>query len=348
VAAEPAGRAAAARAAAGSAGLAAAEADPNEQVLRECADHVAALNATGLRSSIRWLENQAKTAVIGEGRRAAYRKLIARYRLLDPHPALKKQEGELYAALVALAFGRPLGYEGYCRVEQSLGAEPGARPHTALLAVIERGGFADLTTAALVLDHLGQARLHKWLRSGRVDPVRLIGLLGRTWRYDAHAQALCEATLAYLRLCPDRCDPGEIRTALRTRGFLAHSLYLRHPGNEQYQFSALHQFLQSAYPGGLDRAAILQVLTGGSHPPPTAALFAAVLKLLASPGDWELACKAYLHGSATLIGVDRVTSAQLLERVPDITSSDAYANPRLPWEDDAGEARRPGAAAPRP
>lgn len=313
--------------AAGARAGASPEADPNERALRECADYVADENATGLRSSIRWLENQAKTAVIDDGRRGSYRSLIARYRLLDPHPALKKQEGELYAALLSLAFGRPLGYQGYCRVEQCLSIEPGNRPHAALLTAMERGGFAEPVAATLVLGHLDPGKLHKWLRSGRVDAVRLISLLGGTWRYDAHAEALCEATLAYLRLCPDLYDPGEVRTALRQRGFLARSLYLRHPGDEQYQFSALHELLQAAYPGGLDRAAILQVLTGSSHPP-TPALFAAVMKLLVVPGDWELACRAYLHGSATLIGVDRATSAELLERVPDLLQSDAYADTR--------------------
>jgi hypothetical protein len=277
--------------------------------------------------------------VLDDGRRAAYRSLITRYRLLDPHPELKKQEGELYAALLALAFGRPLSYQGYCRLEESLGVEPGTRPHAALLAAAERGGFADPITAALVLDHLDPDKLHKWLRSGRVDAVRLIGLLGGKWRFDPHAQVLCEVTLAYLKLCPALYDPREVRTALRQRGFLARALYLRHPGNDQYQFYALHQFLLAAYPGGLDRAAILQVLTGGSSPPPTAALFAAVMKLLPRPGDWELACKAYLHGSATLIGVDRVTSAQLLERVPDLLGPDVVDADPPPAPADRSTAR---------
>ncbi|HEY0937468.1 MAG TPA: hypothetical protein VGD91_27480, partial [Trebonia sp.] len=291
---------------------------PNEKALRDCADSIEAGHGTALRSSVRWLESQARTAALDDRRRKRYRALITRYQLLAPHPELKKQEGELYAALLALAFERPLGYPAYCEVEKCLGGEPGARLHPALLQAVRRGGLADQLTTAIVLDHLDPDQLKRWLRSGRVDVAQLISLLGGTWVYPEHAQIVGDVTLTYLRLCPESYDPGELRKVLRQHGFLAQALYLRHPEQEQYQFYALHQFLLAAYPQGLDRTAILEVLAGGNSPPPTAALFAAVLKLLSVPGEWQLACQAYLHGSATRLDVDPATAAQLRDRVPDL------------------------------
>ena len=301
---------------AGPGGAGPTEPDPNEKVLRDCADAIRAGNAAALRSSVRWLENQARTAALDETRRAAYRRLITRLGLLAPHPELRKQEGELYAALLAVAFRRPLSYQGYCQAEKCLQAEPGSLLHPALLNAMDRSGLADPVVTALVLDQLDTARLNQWLRSGRVDAAGLVGLLAEQWPHDSHAQTFCDVVLVYLRTCPDRYHTGELRGTLREHGFLARPLARRHPDNEQYQFYALHQLLLAAYPDGLDRAAIGDVLAGPAGPPPTAALFAAVLKLLTAPGDWELACQAYSYGSATLLGVDRVSAAQLRERVP--------------------------------
>jgi hypothetical protein len=313
------------------------EPDPIETALRECADFVQTGNTTLLRSNVRWLENQAKTTEIDDSRRRRYQALIAKHKLLDPHPELKRQEGEFYAALLAVAFGRPLGYRGYCQVEKCLGIEPGARLHPTLLDAIERGSLDGPIVTAIVLDHLDTKKLDEWLGSGQINVTDLISLLADPWDHPNHAQILCDVTLIYLQQHPRLYDCGKVRTTLRWHGFLARALYLRHP-KEQYQFYALHGFLTAAYPSGLDRAAILQVLTGTRYPP-TSALFSAVLKLLTVPGDWELAWKAYAYGSATLIEVDAKTSAQLLDRVPDVHNAatiNARPSTTAPGQDPAG------------
>jgi hypothetical protein len=98
-----------------------------------------------------------------------------------------------------------------------------------------------------------------------------------------------------------------------------------------------YQDLKAAYSGGLDRAAILQILADGPHPP-TSALFGAVVLHLSRPKDWRLARDAYAHGSLTLMSVDQPTSGQLRDgarafgavTTPDSTGNSAEAPSPVP------------------
>lgn len=302
-------------------GGAVSENDPVETALEACADLVQSGNVLRLRSAIRELRHLAESGD-GDalnGHRQRYQDLLSRHKLLGPHPELKKLESELCAAVLAVAFTWPLTYQDYCKAEKLVAVPADERLPAVLLEAMEQGGLGDPIVTAIVLSHLDSGKLNKWLRTGQIDVVRWIGLLAREWDQPVHARVVCDVTLAYLRMEPARFSNSELRQVLLQHGFLAHALYLRHPDEEQYQVFALHRFLLSAYPGGLDRAAVLQVLTGGSGHPPTPALFASVLKLLALPDDWELACTAYIHGAATLVNLDAATSAQLLERIPDIS-----------------------------
>jgi hypothetical protein len=304
------------------------EADPIEQALTVCANRISEGNSSGLRADIRWLKNQAGSAVIEDARRWRYREQISVHKLLAPHPELNKQEGELYAALLALAFGRPLIYDGYCKVEQCLGVARGTPLHPALLTEIHQGGLADLTVRAIVLSHLGRDHVLGWLKERKPDIITMINMLARRWDHPAHAKLFCTATLTYLQLYPSLYDPAEARKIqwevnimLRKRGFLAQVLAQRHPDDEGYQYHALHGFLMAAYPGGLGYPDIVNVLVGDKYPAPTAALFATVVQLLRSPSDLETACRAYAYGAATLLDVEPPVAEQLLERV-------AALNPR--------------------
>jgi hypothetical protein len=298
----------------------AVELDAIEQALAACAAKIKDGNPSGLRGDVKWLENQAKSAPIDDARRQRYRALIGTHKLLAQHPGLRI-EAELAEVLLILAFGRPVTYEGYCKLEHCLGVERGARLHQALVNAILRVGTANLVVSTIVHAHADTVELNAWLKSSAPDVVTMINLLGGKWDHPAHAQLFCDVTLAYLKLFPDQYNQTAVRKVLRQRGFLASTLQQRHPGS--YQYAALHGFLLAAYPDGLDDEAVVQVLTGGNNPPPTPALFAAVLKL--KTGDEELVWRAYLYGSATLLGVDSATFRELVARIPDLEPRRALA-----------------------
>jgi hypothetical protein len=314
------------------------EQDPIDRALAECAARIKDDNTSGLRTDIRWLENQAQSATIDDARRRRYREQISRHKLLAPHPELRKVEGELYAALLSLAFGKPLSYDGYCKLEQCIGAARGARPHTALLNAIYRGGTADMLVRAIVLHHLDPVELQAWFKSGTADLVTMINGLAQPMDHPAHAKIFCAATLTYLKLYPGSFDPSdvqriqpEVRRALRRHGFLAHVLAVRHHDDEGFQYRALRGFLAAAYPEGLTSDDVIQILTGGNHPPPTPALFATVFQLVTSQSDLEIACRAYAYGAATLLAVEPAVSQQLMARASAIDPR--YLLPLAPAQD---------------
>jgi hypothetical protein len=301
-----------------------AAADIGEEALIDCAEHVNLPNPTRLRSDIAFLKRFAE-GEIGEDRRERYRDLITRLGLLRPDcPVADKHAERLYSALLPMAFGIPLSYAAYCRVEWCAGIAPGDTPQQELLAAIVKAGTAEPIASAIVYWHLRQTdqkKLAKWLVSGQVDAVQLINRLAGRWRYAEHAKIVCDVTLEYLNKAPNHYQPREIRRALSQHGFLARALQLRHPGSDQYQVHALYRLLKAAYPQpaatpgqDLSSGAIVQILNTGG--PPTPALLSAVLMLLDRPAAWQLAWNAYVHGSLTLPGFDGPTLARLRDRLP--------------------------------
>ena len=314
--------------------------DEIAEVLRECAEYINGRNtASRLRSAANWLTKQARADSLLSGqaeadpalkvradavddRRGRYRELIKEYGLLRPH-GLGNRDKELYAALLEVAFGRPLTYTGYCRVEDCLDGKPGDHPHPALLDAIKDGEMA-FETKAIVLYLTRQERsekeLNKWYGSGEINPVVLVDWLAKYWSRRHHARVICDFTLDFLLKAPARYDQASLRSALRRHGFLAHALHMRHPDKEQYQISVLHRFLRAAYQGKLSRQAIGQILTERSRPP-TPALLAAVLMNVSTPGDVQFALNAYVHGSLTLMDMHPDTHHKLRERVPALDSA---------------------------
>jgi hypothetical protein len=312
--------------------------DEVTEALQECADYVQDRNLSRLRSVTVWLAKQAEAdsalrkhagadenlrpqAEAVDGRRKRYREQIKDYGLLRPHE-LGSREKDLYTALLAVAFGRPLTYTGYCRVEECLGDPPHRHPHPGLLHAI-RDGEMTLETKVIVLyltrGERSEKELNKWYGSGELDPVVLIRWLDRERIRPHHARIICDLMLDFLRKMPARYDQGKLRSALRQHGFLAHALHMRHPDKEQYQISVLYQLIRAAYPGALGREGIRQVLTGTSRPP-TPALLAAVLMNLSTVGDIQYAQDAYLHGSLTLMNMHQETYNKLRELVPALDS----------------------------
>jgi hypothetical protein len=304
--------------------------DIGEETLRYCAEHVKLANPTRLRSDIAFLKKFAE-GKIGEDWRTRYRELISKLGLLRPGFLVDdKYEERLYSALLRMGFETPLSYDAYCWVENCAGVVPGETPHRELLAAIVKAGMAEPIVSAIVYWHLrktDQRKVNKWLVSGEVDAVQLIGLLAGDWTYPEHARIVCDVTLEYLKRAPERYQSLQIRRALSQHGFLARALQLRYPDQDQYQVHALYRFLTAAYPQAaatpgqdLSKGAILQILNG-TGAPPTPALLSAVLMLLHRPGAWQLAWNAYIHGSLTMANFDEQTLTRLRARLPHIDAA---------------------------
>ena len=314
--------------------------DAGDEALRAVAEHMKLADLARLRLDIAVLNKLAEDE-IGDDRRKRYQGVIARLGLLRHHDLVDPGHAErLYDALLPMAFGTPLRYNAYCRVEECAGITPGQAPHRGLLTAIVRAGTAGQAVSAIVCWHLRQTdeeKVSRWLVSGQVDAVELIGSLAGEWTDPRHARIVCDVTLEYLAKARQNYQPRQIRHALREHGFLARALQSRFPGDDQYQVRALYQFVQAAYADGPGRQAIVALLAGAAHPP-TPALLAAVVLLSAKTEDVRLACAAYAYGSLTLINVDSALSGRLNSLVPDIIRAS------LPGRVDSPEESEPASA----
>ena len=284
-----------------------------ERILRDCAGHLESTDQRLIKSDILRLKSIAD-ASINDDQRDHYREIIKQTGLLRHDQNPSKFAGRLYAQLLRLAFILPFSYEGYCQLEDCLAEPP---PHPALLQVIDSGGIADPRVAAIVYWHLREAdpkKLSNWYAlDGGPGPVKLIELMASPSNRPHHARVVCEVTLR--SLAETGPNGGTIRAALRRHGFLAEALRTNAVGHDQYQVGALYRFLAAAYPNGLTRPTIMEILSGAAGPP-TPQLLAAVLLHVSNPADWKLAREAYAYGSLTLLGVDHDTAVRLRERAP--------------------------------
>jgi len=299
--------------------------DPGEEALVACAELAQLPNPPRLRSEINFLKRFA-AGEISEDARRRYQDLVGELGLLQHElPVDDKYKQRFYRALFRLAFGTPLSYADYCKLETYAGLARGAAPRGDLLEAIGNSNPDGPVLSAIVHWHLGHTDekvLNKWLISGQVDPISLIGLLAGDWSYARHARIVCDVTLSYLRKVPHGYDSRKVQLALREQGFLARALQKRHPDKDEYQVYALYHFLKAAYPQpattpgqDLSKTAIQQILNGTGSPP-TPALFSAVLMLLERPESWQLAWNAYIHGSVTRPKFDHHVRARLRNRLP--------------------------------
>jgi hypothetical protein len=156
-----------------------------------------------------------------------------------------------------------------------------------------------------------------------LSTVELIDLLGQEGPgRPPHFRTVCDALLRHLNASPRRYRPHDVRRGLLERGFLANVLQTNESADEEYQVRALQDLLKAAYPAGLARPAVLQILTGtGSALTP--ALLAAVSMCVSSPADVEFAQRAYIHGSITRMNLDASTYVRLAPYIPDISQASA-------------------------
>ena len=291
---------------------------PQEQVLRDCAEHVRTADQRLIRSDIGKLMTLAD-ARIDNDQRARYREIFKETGLLQYGERPGKHAGRLYAQLLRVAFALPFDYPGYCQLEDCLQSRP---PHPLLLQAIENAGLTDLMVRAIVYWSLKDAdpkKLTGWYASGEPRVDGLIHLLTAKWERPHHGRILCDVALDLLSKSPNRCPTAMLRAALRQHGFLAHTLQANHlyPTPDE-EANALSAFLSAAYPDGLGQLAIDEILAGRAQPPtppPTPPLLAAVL-LLATPAEARLARQAYVRGSIRGMALEEETRNRLGSLLP--------------------------------
>jgi hypothetical protein len=306
-----------------------------ETILRDCVRGLKEGNHTVLKSDIAALWNYAGHPSVKDDRKS-YQDIIFRNQLLRPDLGIGRLEGKFYDALLRLAFGMPLGYQGYCELESCLGISPPEMPHPSLLRAIERGGMGDIRVSAIVLRHLGEDKLNHWLRAKQFDPGHLIACLADEWDRPHHAKVVGDVLVHYLRTMPERYDPRSVLAALQKHRHLAQALQLRHPGPPQYQVFVLSYLLKAAHGGaGLDRSLIADVLAGGGVPPTPALLFAVLLRL-ADPADAPLARELYVAGQLRFTELAAETRAILDRYTPhEILAPERPAIEQAPRQDRA-------------
>lgn len=317
--------------------------DPCEAILERCAAQAKAPapDLASLANDISRLRRLAANGGLPDSQRARYRDFIAGHGLLGRNPAIEQQAAGLYDALLPLAFGKPLTYEGYCQVEDCLEDPEGMPSNKILLRAIEHCGMAEIPVTALVLTHLRQQqKLHAQFASPQFSAGQLISLLAGRWNRPRHFRVVCDVTLDYLTITPARYEPAALLRALRQHGFLAQAL-LTYGSTDQYQVHVLYRLLKAAYPNGLSRIAVPAVLHANLQSPVTPALFAAVL-MLASPADAQLARDLYVTALLTRLAVDADTARRIERLLPVLDqTSGSFLRTRMsqpvPGRDGAGD-----------
>jgi hypothetical protein len=280
-----------------------------EQILRECASHLRSASVPDLTSAITRLKARARQRISPEEQERC-RTLMREHHLFRHDEGLGALEGQLRDALFKIAFNPPLSYQDYCLVEDSLGNEP---PDLKLLQMIVGAKMSDPRAEAVVYGQLlsrkRQPKLDNWLRSSQMTPaeliVELINAAAGSWDRPRHA---LYASVAASELANQaHCDPLPIREALQRQRYLAHLLQSVSDGADQAQVYVLYRFLQAAYPDGLGKSDIQQILIENPDPPSPGLLVAILLQ----PRLWKdqemarVAREAYVSRVALAMDLDR-------------------------------------------
>jgi hypothetical protein len=324
-------------------------------------DRVNTGNVRGMKADVTTLCNLVERQMdqnggyLPESLRRQYRNVILRNQLLRPQ--LQNQigrEADSYDwALLELAFGLPLSYQGYCQLEDLLGTgSPPDPPPTALLNTIRRAGMRDPRLASIVLSYLGEKRPKEWFDPRDVSIGDLVNYLAAPWDREHHAKIMCQALVEYLAAMPGKHKLAEVREALAPHDYLAPVLRARYGDDSRYQLKALQTFLTAAFGAKLGRGPVIDVLRNGEHAP-TWALFGAVLTML-DPADRDvadLARELFFIGGFVKSGFGQDLEVRLLRYVsPEVAAAHAGVPDRDATQPIdlllAGPARRPVGALP--
>lgn len=133
---------------------------------------------------------------------------------------------------------------------------------------------------------VGEEELRQTLRESPVAPAELLSIAANPRLLPQHAKIICDIIARNLLDQSEHVDRRVLREALNQHGHFASMLQERFPGEPECQLDLLSDMLKAVYGSELARAEIQDVL-GNTFGPPTAALFAATLRM-ASSRDLQL------------------------------------------------------------
>ena len=242
-----------------------------DELLFRCADRLQHADPF-LTSDIARLEEWLGDAHTPEERHRYYL-IIKEHGLLREEKRISKgTRKQFYDVLLRLAFGAPLTYASFCKIESCLGTPP-VQVHRSLLVAINAVGV-NVLMRLLVLGSLGEKELKAWLREQPETPADLISAAADPGLRPDHARIVCELAVHIMIDQVDRLDHQAIRAALHRNGYLAAVLQLRHPAEPQYQLSQLSQLLYLGHGAKLGTRDVEEILDSCT---PTIPLLAAVL-----------------------------------------------------------------------
>jgi hypothetical protein len=287
-----------------------------EQILRDCDAHLRKAQWTMLETDISRLKGVARSG-IGLAERNQYQKIITELSLLrHDEQVTSRTEEKLREALFSVAFDPPFSYQQYCQIEASLG---GAAPDPALLHMIDKKRMSDWRVTMVVYQQLPKpertGKLDQFHKDRHLRVAELVNTLAREkdWAGPRHRYLACQVVVEHVRRMRGKFDDPTLRNVLRLSSYLAPALQVIAAGDEQFQVHALAMFLRAAYPRGLFRPEIPEVLSIKAGPQ----LLAAALLTLADPeNDAQLARDVYLRTAVMSMKLEQETLGALQLRLP--------------------------------
>jgi hypothetical protein len=291
-------------------------------LLVECDDMINGGARSLIELAINRLSDRRDRQVTTE-QRQEHQQIITERQLFREYDQLGETlQTKLYHALLQLAFGAPLTYEGYCQLEGCLGITPGKPIHRPLLQAIDSGEIGGLSVRLLVLKGIGGTELKEAFRPDHENFAELIETAAADWRLlPQHAELIYHAVVWDLLDQFGQLDRQVLQPILHSQGYLAPTLARLHQDKAGQQWTELRRLLRFAYGGRLDAPAIRDIL-GRTASAPTDDLLFAVLSM-AERKDAELAERTFIRSLATKRGYPIRARDQALEWLPDKTHPDA-------------------------
>ena len=300
---------------------------PVDELLLRCADRLQHPDPF-LTSDIARLEEYLGDAHTPEERHKYYL-IIKEHGLLREDKRIGKGiRKQFYDVLLRLAFGAPLTYASFCKIESCLGTPP-VRVHRPLLQAINAVGVGVLMRL-LVLGSISEKEFKASLRDQPETSADLIAAAADPGLRPDHARIVCELVVNILVNEMDRLDRQAIRLALHQNGYLAAVLQLRHPAEPQYQLSQLSRLLYLGHGEKLGSQDVEEILESCV---PTVPLLAALL-LGSAPRAAGLTEWLFVRRLVTTVGFSVRTQRDLIS----VLSANEHPGNDHPGEDLADAA----------
>jgi hypothetical protein len=248
-------------------------------------------------------------------RRRRYWDIASKRGMLRTHSQFLEED--FYETVLRVVFGaRPISYEAYCSIEDSLGS----LPHIALVEAICRIGVDQIHMQVIIHDRLGDNTILDGFHTGRLDIRDLINAAATEELRSEHLRVVCDVLVRVLSDPDMEPRRREILRILENYDYLAPVLQKREPGNYQYQVEIL-SFLLGVRGGALSRSAAAEILSCRGAAVPTHALLAAVALQLRDPVDTEFVLREFVRGFVRAADLDLNRRDALLSLVSEVRQS---------------------------